>query len=285
VKPILLAEGLRSVPLEMELRRPLPLLPVKPGCRLVDVWWEKIEASFGQSEPMDIVAASSEGFQNFESVASNRRFRRTVDPRSHRGTGGILQDLVARDRRAYEDVDWILIIDRDACPPYSLDALAEALGPSIDVVVAVSDLDRLVGMIAIRPRVLEGIASLGYVDLKEQALKDVLASGERGLAVSVMPRAIRVRSLATWLEAVQFHCEESTALEGSRPFLQGCCLIEKSARIGNASILDSIVMEDAIVGDDVVIARSVIPPGVEVIAGTTVIDSVFYGEDSKGHQA
>ena len=223
--------------------------------------------------------ASSRGFQSYEPIASDPSIVRTVEPRSHRGTGGVLRDLRERESQAFADVDYILVIDRDACPPHTLSVFVDELQHGADVVVGVSELDRLAGLIALKPSLLDDIPERGYVDLKEQVLNAALSNGRRGQAVTIMPRAIRIRNLSSWLEAVRYHSlnggeNSSSGTKG----LQRSSVIAESAVTSGAFIVDSVVMENARVGEGAVVARSAIPPGMLVPDGAVVVDSVFFRE-------
>ena len=282
IKPILLAEGIRSSQLENQINQPPPLLPLSPDRRCIDLWQERLVECFGDSIVTEIVVASSKGFQSFEPVASLHGFRRTVDPRSHRGTGGVLRDLFDRDRSEFDQSDYVVVIDRDACPPRTLEKMADELRSGVDAVVGVSELDRLVGLIAIKPYLLNEIPDRGYIDLKEQGLKSILGNGRRGTAVTIMPRAIRIRSLRSWLEAVRYHHEDGRREEPEGVGrLTGHSLVADSADITGAFVADSIIMENAVVGKGAVVARSVIPSGMRVPGGARVVDSVFFEENHK----
>ena len=84
IAPVMLAEGLRRSVLESHLGLPPQLLPIRPGFRLLDCWWDKLGKVFSSVPPIEILVASSQGFRSMESLASDPRFDRKLDERPHR---------------------------------------------------------------------------------------------------------------------------------------------------------------------------------------------------------
>ncbi|MAB72918.1 MAG: hypothetical protein CMJ54_10480 [Planctomycetaceae bacterium] len=173
-------------------------------------------------------------------------------------------------------MDYIVAIDRGACPPQSLENFFHTLSKKKpDVLVGVSDYDRLAGIMAIRPSVLQLIPEVGYCDFKEQTLNKLASVGGSILALAIIPKSIRIGSLSGWIEAVSYHQINGEDSHRERRHIErGSCCIDDSADIGNAVVLDSIVMPDTVIGDRAVIARSAICPGSIVAPGARIIDSI-----------
>lgn len=275
MRTVMLAEGIRKSVLEHFTRIPPLLLPIRPGLSVGDFWVEKLSGFVPDDCPFEILVSSLEGYQSLGDLAGRTDFTRAVDPRPHRGTGGALRDHVLDSVSDIGEIDYILVIDRGACPPWSLAEFFGSLSRTPDVLVGVSDYDRLAGIIAIRPAVLELIPDVGYCDLKEQALDKLARAGGSIVAQKVIPRSIRLGSLPGWIEAVSYHLPMSGKDEEDRNHVErGSCCIDSSADIGKAVIVDSIVMQDTVVGDGAVVARSAICPGSVVPPGAKIIDSI-----------
>jgi hypothetical protein len=275
VYPLILAGGEFRSPLEEIVGKPVSLLPVANASTLVELWGDRIQWAFTPEMRIAMLFGSSSDFQAMESLGDDPRFMRHIDPRPNRGTGGVIADhwktLPADTRRS----EYILAIDRSACPPISLDSFASALEQGADVVIGTSDFDRLAGIIAIKSSVLEFVPEVGYFDLKEQALRAVLDAGLKVIAVPVIPRAIHLKTIGNWISMVRFLAKH--ARDGDpRMNIRGSC-IDPDADIRRASIIDSVVMKNAVVHDDVVVARSVVCEGTVIPRGTRVIDSIVGG--------
>ena len=276
IKPIILAEGLRASSLESLVGVPPLLLPIGPSILLLECWREKLEGYVEADSPLEILVASTNGFQSMDLIASDPRFKRGLDPRPHRGTAGVLSDYLERDASGSEGLDYLLVIERSSCPPCSLGGFMSALGAAPDILIGVSELDRLTGIMAIKPKILNLVPSVGYFDLKEQLVKKAVDVNFKVSASSIMPRSIPINSVASWIEAIRYLAYPDPAADSDRQFVvEGVSCIDPSATVGNAMGRDSIIMEGAVVGDGAVVARSVLCPGAEVASGARVIDSVI----------
>ena len=254
---------------------PPPLLPVAPSLLLVECWKEKLADYVEADSPLNILLSSTMGFQSMDLLASDPRFIRALDPRPHRGTAGVLADYLERDVSDSKDLDYVLVIDRSSCPPRSLSGFMEALEAGPDILIGVSELDRLTGIMAIKPEVLKFVPSVGYFDIKEQLVNKAADADFKVSVTSIMPRSIPINSVASWIEAIRYLAYPDPAAESDRKFVvEGVSCIDPSATIGNAMVRDSIIMKGAVVSDGAVVARSVVCPGAEVKSKTRVIDSV-----------
>ena len=276
IQPVMLAEGLRTSPLELLVGMPPQLLPITPSASLLTGWHEKLTGVFRDLRSLEILVASSEGYRSMESLARDGRFKRIIDPRSHRGTGGVLADYLKIREADDQETDYLIVIDRTSCPPRSLDGFVKDLEARPDILVGVSELDRLAGIIAIKPRVLDLVPEIGYFDLKEQTVSKAIRSRFSVAASVIMPRAIHVRSLPDWIAAIRYLGVEQTGLGDSVSYTsQGINCIDPSAKIGKAVIIDSVIMRNAQVSDGAVIARSVVCEGAHITPGKHVIDSII----------
>jgi hypothetical protein len=276
IQPVVLAEGLRKSSFESLVGMPPQLLPMAPSVSLLACWYAKLAEVPDDLPPLEILVSSSQGYQSMDVLSADPRFKRVIDPRPHRGTGGVLADYLTRRESAYEDLDYLFVIERSGCPPRSLRGFFQNLESNPDILIGVSELDRLVGIMAIKPHVLELVPEVGYFDLKEQTVDKAVQCGLSVTAAVIMPRAIQVRSLRGWLDAIRYlNLPESSSGEPVSYSAHGTNCIDPGARIGKAVILDSIVMENATVENGAIIARSVLCPGAHVASGTHVIDSII----------
>ena len=272
----MLAEGLRQTKFEAMLGVPPQLLPMAPSTSLLSCWYMKLREVFGNFDELEILVSSSDGYRSMDQLSGDSRFKRVIDPRSHRGTGGVLADYLQARDSSNADLDYLVVIDRSSCPPNSLAGFMSDLEASPDILVGVSELDRLTGIMAIKPHVLDLVPEVGYFDLKEQTVDKAIQSGFSVSASVVMPRAISVRSLLGWLAAIRYLGIEQEKPVGPVAYAdRGINCIDPGARIGKAIILDSIIMDNAQVGDGAVVARSVVCSGAYVAPGRRVIDSVI----------
>ncbi len=272
IYPVILAGSEFATPIEQMVERSILDFPVRGATTACEMWSEIISESVSVSQRISMLFGSSGILQNLKAQAGDPRFDRYIDPRSNRGTAGALADHWKSLSAETRDVEYMIVIDRSACPPHSLERFLVALSGDADVLVGVSEFDRLAGVLAIRPSILDFVPEVGYFDLKEQALQAALQAGLKVATEIVVPRAIRLNSVKGWIDAVKFHLSRSAEQNG-RVNLRGAC-VDPDADVGNAAIIDSIVMNNVQIHDEAVVARSVICEGVVIPAGTRVVDSV-----------
>ena len=275
VKAIMLAEGIRPSPLDLQVGIRAPLLPVRSDSRLIDEWSRVLGAEGFVESPIEVVMASRAGFQSMESIANDPRYDRTIEPRSHRGTSGVLADL---QRGEFEDsaYDYLIVIESGSCPPPSLRGFSEAMEAGGDVILGASEIDRFAGVLALKPKTLAVVPDRGYQDFKEQSIPKMLEAGNSLSAVPIIPRAIRVRTLETWLAAIRSVAtgEDSPPAHVAGTHLEGCCCVADTAVIDGGLIHDSIVMDGAVVEEGAIVARSAVLPGQRITRNARVIDSI-----------
>ena len=276
IHPIILAGSEFEAPVEKLAERSMLVLPIRDGLTLIDLWGELIFDAMSVGRRISLLFNSLSGFQVMECLSGDSRFERHVDPRSNRGTAGVIADHWKELPAENRDVDYIVVIDRSTCPPHTLERFSVAISSGADVVIGVSELDRLAGIIAIKPVILDFVPEIGYFDLKEQAFQAAFNAGLKVIAASLIPRALRLNTIKGWIDSVRFHAFHSSD-EDSRRIIRGSC-IDPDADVRNAAIIDSVVMKDVLIHDDVVVARSIICEGVEIPAGARVVDSVVNRE-------
>jgi hypothetical protein len=191
-----------------------------------------------------------------------------LEPRPWRGPAGVLRDVCA----SYGAEDEILVVEAARSAAVELEPLLAAHRVrGAEVTVACHSDGTPAGMYVIRCGALAEVAPAGYVDLKEQWLRDLSARG-RHIAVHVLPApgAPPLRTPRQFLDAArQSAGGEAATADGSWR------IVCPGAIIGpRAIITESIVMPGARIGEGALVARSIVCPGTHVQAGADIADAV-----------
>jgi NDP-sugar pyrophosphorylase family protein len=203
-----------------------------------------------------------------------------------RGVAGVLSDAT----REMDDDDFIVVTSGAQVYLERLDDLVHAMAKKASDVVLVSSRDASpVGVWLIRVGVLRSIKSVGYVDLKEQALESWKL--DHRVQVVERPRAYvhPARSLSEYLDALRAHASGygSGSTIDEDPFREdwesSFSIAEPGSKIADGVILhDSVALNGSEVGRGAVIVRSVLCPGAKVMPGARVTDQVVTGLVKKG---
>ena len=198
-----------------------------------------------------------------------------------RGVAGILADAT----KDMADDDYIIVTSGAQVFLEPLDDLVYAMAKKNADVSFVSSKDGApVGLWLIRCGVLRSVNSVGYVDLKEQALDEWKHTQK--VCVVERPRAYAhpARSLVEYLGAIRADVVgiKSGSTIDEDPYREDWestfSIVEPNARVNDGALLhDSIALNNASVGKDAVIVRSVICPGAVVAPGARVHDMVVTG--------
>lgn len=198
-----------------------------------------------------------------------------------RGVAGVLSDAT----RDMNDDEFIVVTSGAQVYLERLDDLVHAMAKKCADVVLVSSRDASpVGVWLIRVGVLRSIKSVGYVDLKEQALESWKL--DHRVQVVERPRAYvhPARSLSEYLDALRAHASGygSGSTIDEDPFREdwesSFSIAEPGAKIADGVTLhDSVALSGSEVGRGAVIVRSVLCPGARVMPGARVTDQVVTG--------
>lgn len=273
---VLLAGGLSPSMLRQQVGCPIGTLPVNEHQTLLGSWLERLGA-----EPRItsiIVATSDEVDRTRLAAAAEHAAVRcsvefVVDPEPHRGTAGVVADVVRRSSSTI-----IVVGEVSAVPPPSLSKAIDAVETGDALMsVGVSDEMQSIGLFALHRMVLDHVPRIGYFDLKEQLVPAVVGAGHTVRAVRLMPAHLRVAALDPWLQTIRMYDGgvHPDAVVSDRSRLEGTVCIRAGASVGAAAIGDSLVMQDAVIEDGAVIARSVVGPGARVRSGHRVIDGIL----------
>jgi len=198
-----------------------------------------------------------------------------------RGVAGVLCDAT----KDMGDDDYIIVTSGAQVYLESLSDLVYAMAKKEADVAFVSSSDGApVGVWLIRVGVLKNVKSIGYIDLKEQALQQWKL--EHKVCVVERPRAYihSTRSRVEYISAILAEAEGfgSGKTIDEDPYREdwesSFSIVEPGAKVGDGAVLhDSIVLKGATVGKGAVIVRSVICAKAVVAPGARVTDRVLTG--------
>lgn len=292
---VLLAGAVGAKSLAVRLGRSILDLPLETGVSLLDVWTVRLEESkgcsasgwpapdvlvlAGQTDPLPMGAnAGPEGHH-----AGQPRLRAARDTHGYRGTAGALRDLFA----AFGAEDYVLVGTASQCPDAGLIAqLVADADPSAGVTLSADAVGAPSGLMLIRCGALREVASVGYIDLKEQALPRIASTA--GVRVIRCQGGVSpaIRDLRTYLDAVHsWHRSESVRgaavldpfEERWRPTF---AVVEPGAQVATgARIHDSVVLAGARVEAGAQVVRSVVGAGGVVRRRSRVLDQLVVGPE------
>jgi mannose-1-phosphate guanylyltransferase len=211
------------------------------------------------------------------------------DPLEYRGTGGVLRDLAVN----YGDDDYILVANAGQVLTEDLDGIAEEMADgSPDLTVVAHQDGTPAGVMLVRCKVLRGIASVGFVDMKEQALPSIAKNHRVEVVSRRRAVGLPIRTLGDYIAALQSrHRRLAGVVTDNDPFAEDWRatfqIVEPGAAVGSrVRIHDSVVMKGATVEDGAVLVRSVACPGTVVRRGSRCVDELagYEARRSKGKQ-
>ncbi len=280
----LLAGSVRANHLRRVGERLVLELPVHAGRSLLDSWqghWR----GFAQRQSLDNLdvrvmidqGAPTPMPHSWDAPLSLRIER---DPQGFRGTGGLLRDL----SRPYDEDDLLLVADASMLVPGDLTGPLEALASAqADVAILTSPIGEPAGLMLLRCGALKRVASVGFVDLKEQALPKI-AESHRVEAV-VWPERVgfSVRTLEEYVHAVRLHhCVLQDEPVDAGPYAEDWWpkfgIVEAGADVDPSAVLhDSVVLAGGRVEAKAVVVRSLIGPRGVVRSGEEAIELLVNG--------
>jgi hypothetical protein len=196
-----------------------------------------------------------------------------------RGVAGVLADAT----KDMDDGEYIIVTSGAQIYLESLSDLVYAMAKKeADVSFVTSNDGAPVGVWLIRCGVLKSIKSIGYVDLKEQALDQW--KHEHKVCVVERPRAYThsTRSRVEYISAILAEGDGFGAGKtiDEDPYREdwesSFSIVEPGATVGDGVVLhDSVVLNGATIGKGAVIVRSVICASGHVAPGARVTDRVL----------
>jgi hypothetical protein len=289
----ILAGGPYRSDVSVSVERALYALPLASNASLLDGWCRSLAGpALGlDAVRLDSVTVISSADQAFSPSVSGggvgSRLRLVRESRQHRGTAGVVADQL-REKSDRAD-GMVLVVEASASPVVDLGPMlalaSRASAGSRTSILGQSELGRYCGVCLCDQESFTLVPDVGFFDLKEQFLPQLRSAGGAINAVTIAPRALRLRSRREWLAIVEAWAQcafgvgeggmgdsESTSPPEHRE--DGVCVIEPGAVIREAVISSSIIMAGAVVESGAIVARSVIGPGAVIAAGSVVVDAV-----------
>jgi hypothetical protein len=299
--------------LESELGVPAAVLPLGRGRTVLESWLEVLaDSGHAWHAMLAIGEADAARFHQRLRVPPGIEVELVVDPEPDRGPAGVVRDLVlgreapGRDTRARTPVGRVVVVEGSLPPVVRGDDLVRMLeafggneGPgAIRIAVGLGAVPA--GLFALDGAAVARISAVGFVDLKEQLVSAVVSAGGDVRALRLDAAVHRARDRAGYLAAVAArHARDAEAAMGAEhgasgqeasehetseqeatvhpsATLRGASLVAREGVVGeDALLIDSVVLPGARIGARAVVARSVVPPGVEVPESGLVVDEVF----------
>lgn len=279
---VMLAGGLRPSPLSVETSMSVLDLPIDDECRLFDHWLECLEDAVPESTRLEVVCSKVVPLP--AAVAGGRRGKLdvhvSIERDDYRGPAGIVADVC----RGLGSPSRILIVEAARWVDGSIgSAVSAGLEADDDVVVYRNRDGSPAGMYLASARALELVPSVGFMDLKEQWLGKVGASGLRTEALTLAGAWSReLRTRGQLLGVIGSDRPELGVVElGTVTVATGRqrSIVCAGAEVeGNAVVSESIVMPGARVGDGACVIRSIVCSGGRVEAGETIVETVVGSE-------
>lgn len=275
---LFLAGGPSQPPLQASMGFPVAGLPLDAGRTLLSCWLGLIERSFSAGpDSIHVLTSCSRDADWFSAELRRaggiaRSVDVRVDARGHRGVCGLLADTVA----AIAPADWLLVVELNSLPPASLrPILRESGGADVPLLVGGSRDSRPSGVFRLRTELLAQVPRLGYLDLKEQFIPQLVARGRRVELAELAETAVRLTDRRNYLRAIRIWQSMGRSV-GTPPSIAGNSLVCDGVEISPGGfVLDSVVLPGATIGRGSVVARSVIGPLMKVPDQAVLVDAVM----------
>jgi len=283
---VMLAGGLRSGSLRSQLGFPTAGMPLDAECTLLQAWLDLI-AKTPQLANSDLLIACNNARDRDWFTAESRRGpsgtrppKVVVDPRPHRGVAGMLADL----QEEIDGAESYVVIELSSLPPATLEGLmadSDAGQPNASMRVGVGPESRWSGAYRLDAALLQHVTTLGYVDLKEQFVPQLLTKGYRIEAVEFGDTAVQISDRRNYLRAVRIWRARSGFAAERTDFVSGFSVVCPGVELGDGShVADSAVLPGAVLGEGAVVARSVIGPMIRVPDGAVIVDGILSDPDA-----
>lgn len=281
---ILLAGSVRPTPMTQATGRSVLSLPFADGYTLLDIWRRQALVLAGRAKldrlPVRIIVDRSSAAPGLSAEDVDAGLSVEVDPVELRGTAGVLRDVTA----GYDENDYVLVASAAQLLTESLAELATDLAVRRSDLAVLAHADGTPSTVMlVRCGCLSHISSVGFVDMKEQAIP--LIAARHSASVSRREGMIeqQVRTLSDYITAVRLHHRHVAGNGGDvdraadDPFAErweSCgAIVEAGATIdSSATVHDSVVLAGGQVERNAVLVRSVVCAGGVVRRDRVVVD-------------
>lgn len=278
ISVLLLAGGPSQPALQRSLGFPVAGLPLESDRTLLVEWLDLIDRCIGDRRSPTLLLCSDSADAEWFSAELRRAGRDSaavevrIDARPHRGVCGLIADTAT----ACPLADWLLLIELNTLPPLSMTPLIQAaLNPQSAMAVGASRDERPSGAYMLRVDLLKDVPKLGYVDLKEQFLPQLVSRGCRIESAVLSETSVRLTDRRNYLRAIRVWQSEHMTAESKASASGHSLLCEGVALSNGAFVLDSAILPGASIGQGAVVARSVVGPLMQVPDGAVLIDAVL----------
>lgn len=292
---VLLAGSLRPTPLHAALGQPEVCLPIGNKGSLLDAWLNLL-GKINEIRDIRVVLKATcdvEAMLALQSVKpkskrSKQSVRMLSEPRAWRGAAGILRDVTGD----LDSAGAVLVIEALRLPPKSLapviNVSAKHSNNSIGGVFGVIGKDEPAGVYILKRSALLDVPQFGYFDLKEQLLPVLCKSGQALTTARLGEQSHPIRDRQEYLSALRVSVSKSISSDGnfkriapqvtvsSSAILDGLCVVEKDAAIGDGAVVhDSVILQGAVIGENAVISNSVVGMSVAVSPRQKVVNQII----------
>jgi N-acetylglucosaminyldiphosphoundecaprenol N-acetyl-beta-D-mannosaminyltransferase len=287
---VLLGGSIRPTPLSASIGRSVLDLPLDDAGSVLNHWLSHAAdlARYAGLERLPVRVMVNRASAEPGSVAPRfaGSYRVERDLSEYRGTGGVLRDLAVAAE--YDDDDLILVANAQQVLIDPLVAIAAALNKKqADVGLVSHDDGTPSGVYLVRCRALRLIPTVGYVDMKEQALPAI--AGQHAVAVvhRRRPTGLPVRSLADYLQALRHyhrrrlgHARPTLSDPLAEDWLPAFAIVEDASTVDPRShVHDSVVLRGGVVEPGAIVVRSLVCPGGVVRRDRSAVDQFVRRED------
>lgn len=287
ITAVMLLGGLRRSALEVAAGLRPACLPLDAESTLFGAWAGLLSRAGCAS--LRVITSGALGDDDVDREIDAARIRfpalsitHSVEPSSHRGTGGLLRDAVAD----LPFSEFVLSVEPHCAPPTTLRPLLDAAATA-PMAVGISADDAPAGACLIRVELLEQAPRIGYHDFKEQFVPLMVTKGVRVAPAALSSPGTRVHDLRRYLSAVAWWA----SMDGPRVHpaaevdpsarISGTSIVMPEARVGPEAIVhDSVILANAAVGERSVVARSLVPRGFRVAPRSLTVDRILDEETS-----
>lgn len=284
---VLLTGGVRATSLAAQVGRSVLDLPLASGCRLLDVWRERIDGlrGDGRSEAalpdVLILAGSATALPTVAADGEGLRFRAERDASRYRGTAGALRDLC----EPFGKEDRILVGTASQGPGEGqIEHLLREASSGDDICLSTDRTGVPTGLFLIRCGILGLVPAAGFIDLKEQGLPRIAREARVRVleCPGVASRALRDRR--SYLDALRsWHRSRSlSGVTAVDPYEErwkpAFSIVEPGAEVApDAQLHDAVVLAGGSVEAGAEVVRCVVGPGGRVRRRERVVDRLVLG--------
>ena len=279
---ILLGGKVRQTSLGAALDRSVLDLPLDANGTLLNHWVMQCDALARRVGLESLLVRVMVDQKAFEPKSINPAHAHMVrverDRSSFRGTGGLIADIAAD----YDDEDLILVANASQVLLDPLSAIAQALDHKTGDLTLISHKDGTAsGIMLLACKTVRAINTVGFIDLKEQALPSIARTHDVRVVNCRQPTGLPLFSLTDYISALQqYHRRRASRRARTNPlgedFARHFAIAEAGAEVAETAYLhDAVVLDGAVVEPGAAVIRSLVLPGAVVRAGAEISDQLL----------